>query len=39
MRQQVYDAELRSAQATELYTKEKIEKESNELAFRRILER
>lgn len=38
MRQQVYDAEVRLAQTTELYTKEKIEKESNELAFKRILE-
>lgn len=39
MRQQVYDAEFRLAQATELYAKEKIEKESNELVFRRMLER
>ncbi len=38
LRQQVHDAELRLTHTTELYTKEKIEKESNALAFKRILE-
>lgn len=38
LRRQIYDAELRLTHTTELYTKEKIEKESNSLAFKRILE-
>jgi hypothetical protein len=38
LRQQLYDAELRLVHTTELYTKEKIEKESNAMAFKRILE-
>lgn len=38
MQQQVCDAEMRLAHTTELYTKEKIEKENNAVAFKRILE-
>jgi hypothetical protein len=38
LRQQADDAELRLAHTTELYTKEKIEKERNILAFKRVLE-
>ena len=38
MRQQVYDAELRLSQTTELYEKEKMQNENNALTFKKILE-
>ncbi len=38
LRQQLCDAELRLAQTTELYNREKFEKETNAMAFKRILE-